>query len=219
MKKTKKEIKTKEKLNTEQIRLVENNIYLAYSRANIMKSKYNLYKLLVDEDDFDSYALEGLCYAALNFDSSYNVKFSTFAVSYIDNYIRTNVLVENSTIKLPTYLVDKEKCKFFRKAALNNSLVTHIEYEYSDSTGVLANLDFLLYKGIDDCGYKDVEDDIFIDYVSNQLSESDKKILDNLLIGDISLGDIAKNMDMHINTVWRRKKKIGKHIKKKMFLV
>lgn len=218
MNKTIEKTKSNQKLNNEQTDLVENHIYLAYSRANIMKSKYNFEKLFIDEDDFDSYALEALCYAALNFNSQYGVKFSTFAVSYIDNYIKTKIVLENSTIKLPTYSIDKEKHKSYIQAALNNSLITYLGNTSSESSCTCDSIDFL-YKGTEDYGFKIVEESLFLDFLSSQLSESDKKIFRNLILEDDCLSDIADKMNIHINTVWRRKKKIAEHIQKKLLFV
>lgn len=216
MKKTKKCCKKSLKLNKAQKVLVEKNILLAYSRANKMKTKYNGYKLSIDSDDFESYALEGLCDAALRFDSSYNVKFSTFAVSYIDNYIKTYVLAENPTIKIPTYSADEEKMKFYRYLALENALMCYVDNERQDCEGNLITLDTFYSKGIDDSGFKEVEENLYIEYVSSQLSDLDKEILKGLVIDDISSCDIAKKMNIHINTVSRRKKKISKNIVNKV---
>lgn len=212
MKKTKKCCDKNLKLNESQKMLVEKNIKLAYSRANKMQMKYNSYKLSIDSDDFESYALEGLCDAALRFDSSYNVKFSTFAVSYIDNYIKTYVLAENPTIKLPTYSADAEKMQLYRYLALENALICYVDNEKQDCEGNLITIDHFYSKGIDDTGFKDVEEHIYLEYISNQLSELDKQILKGLVIDDISSCDIAKQMNIHINTVSRRKKKISNNI-------
>lgn len=216
MKKTKKVYKKNLKLNSVQKVLVEENIGLAYSRANKMKSKYNSCKLWIDDDDFESYALEGLCDAALRFDSSYNVKFSTFAVSYIDNYIRTYVLAENPTIKVPTYSADRDKMKLFRYLALKNALVCYEDSERQDCEGNLITIDSFYSKGIDDSGFKEVEENLYIEYIASQLSDLDKEILKGLVIDDASSCDIAKNMNIHINTVSRRKKKISKNIVNKI---
>lgn len=216
MKKTKKVYKKNLKLNNKQKVLVEKNIGLAYSRANKMKSKYNGYQLSIDADDFESYALEGLCDAALRFDSSYNVKFSTFAVSYIDNYIKTYVWAENPTIKVPTYSADEEKMQLFRHLALENALVCYEDNDRQDYTGNFITIDSFYSKEIDDSVFKEVEENLYIEYITSQLSDLDKQILKGLVIDDACSCDIAKNMNIHINTVTRRKKKISKNIVNKI---
>lgn len=208
--------KNKNKLNEAQVILVEDNIKLAYSRANKMIKKYSSFKLSLDEDDFYSYAFEGLCDAAIRYDENRNVAFSTFAVNYIDNYIKTYVFNENPTIKIPSYSPDKEKMKMLRHMALTNSLCLSTDDGVLDADGDCFDIDLLAVKGEFDNGYEEVDDALYLNYVSRNLSEKDRNILHGLVVYDLNANDVAECLNIHINTVCRRKKKIASAIKDKL---
>lgn len=214
MEKTKNYKKNKKKLNQKQYDLVQNNLALAYSRSIKMMKRYSSYNLSLEKDDFDSYAFEGLCEAALRFDVTKNVKFSTFAVSYIDNYIKTNVYTENSTIKIPSYSPDKEKMKNYRSIALRNSLVTSNVLGCKDTEGNLVNLDSLYRSGKEESGFDLVEDSMYIDFFLDTLCEKDRKIFNYLVNHGHSLSNTAESLGIHLNTVSRRKKRIAKKLKR-----
>ena len=217
VKKTKCNKDRKTKLNDSQLKLVEDNILLAYSRANKMFKKYKSFNLSIKEDDFCSYALEALCDAAMRYDKRKNFAFSTFAVSYIDNYIKTYVFYENPTIKIPSYSPDKDKMNKFRHMALTNALCLSTDNGILDADGNCIDTNPLTFKGEIDNGYKCVEDALYLNYISNNLSEKDKQLLECLVIKDLNVSDVANHLNIHINTVCRRKKKIANVIKSKMF--
>ena len=208
--------KSKLKLNETQVLLVEKNLKLAYSRANKMLKKYSSFNLSLDEDDFYSYALEALCDAAIRYDESKNFVFSTFAVSYIDNYIKTYVFNENPTIKIPSYSPDKEKMKSLRHMALTNALCLSSENGVFDADGNSIDINLLAVKGELDNGYNEVEDALYFNYIGKNLSEKDKNILKALVVQDLNTSDVATYLNIHINTVCRRKKKIASAIKSKL---
>lgn len=205
--------KIEKKLNSYQQTLVVDNIGLAYSRAMIMKNTYSNYKITLDMDDFKSYALEGLCNAALKYDLSRNVKFSTFAVSYIDNYIKSNVYAENPTIKVPAYSLDEEKRKKYRFDALNNSMIISNISGCSDSEGDVLTLDQLYYCGEQEINFQNIEDTMYIESIKEILTPDEREFLSLLLDGGHSLIDISNKLDVHLNTVSRRKKKLARKIK------
>lgn len=213
MKKTKNNEMKDKKLTEVQKELIELNIGLAYSRAYKMMRKYSNCKLTLDKDDFESYALEGLCEAALRFDLSRGVKFSTFAYNYVDNYIKTNVFLENPMIKIPSYSPDKKKMQTLRYMALNNTLQTGNESGCKDSEGNYVNLDSLYNCGKNEIGFEKIEEDMYLNCVTNQLSDKDKAIFKYLVEDGMNLSDIATHLDIHLNTVCRRKKKIAKTVK------
>lgn len=217
MRKTKIYEKKQKKLNHDQKKLVENNIALAYSRSSKMSKRYLSYNLSLEKDDFDSYAFEGLCEAAIRFDVTRNVKFSTFAVNYIDNYIKTNVYLENSTIKVPSYTKNEEKMKQYRCIALKNALVTSNEIGCQDSDGNVVNLDSLYCCGKNEVGFELIEDSIYLDFLVETLSEKDKNVFIHLVHDGCSLADAAESLGIHLNTVSRRKKRIAKKIKKYVY--
>lgn len=217
MRKTKIYEKKQKKLNHDQKKLVENNIALAYSRSSKMSKRYLSYNLSLEKDDFDSYAFEGLCEAAIRFDVTRNVKFSTFAVNYIDNYIKTNVYLENSTIKVPSYTKNEEKMKQYRYIALKNALVTSNEIGCQDSDGNVVNLDSLYCCGKNEVGFELIEDSIYLDFLEGTLSEKDKNIFIHLVHDGCSLADAAESLGIHLNTVSRRKKRIAKKIEKYIY--
>lgn len=216
MKRTNFDKKSKTKLNDTQVTLVEKNLKLAYSRANKMLKKYSSFNLSLDKDDFYSYALEALCDAAIRYDESKNFVFSTFAVNYIDNYIKTYVFNENPTIKIPSYSPDKEKMKTLRHMALTNALCLSTESGTFDADGNSIDVNLLAVKGELDNGYKEVDDALYLSYISRNLSEKDRSILQGLVIQDLNMSDVATCLNIHINTVCRRKKKIANAIKAKL---
>lgn len=204
------------KLNQYQENLIISNMGLAYSRAIIMNNKYSGYNLSLDIDDFNSYALEGLCNAALKYDEARNVKFSTFAVSYIDNYIKRNVYIENPTIKMPIYSPDKEKMKYYRYIALKNGLVTSNTLGCVDSDGKSVDLDSLYYCGEDEPSFQIIEDSLYIESIKKQLSEEDCEFLSYIIEGKLNLVEISNKLNIHLNTACRRKKKLARKIKEYM---
>lgn len=210
MRKTK---KNEQKLNSYQQSLVVENVGLAYSRAMQMKNNYSNYRLSLDKDDFTSYALEGLCKAALKYDSSKNVKFSTFAVSYIDNYIKSNVYIENPTIKVPSYSLDEGKRKHYRYAALNNSMVVNNISGCTDSEGESITLDHFYYCGEREKNFQHIEDTMYIESIKCCLTQDESELLSYLIDEELSLIDISSKLNIHLNTACRRKKKLSQKIK------
>lgn len=91
------------KLNDKQIKLVEDNINLAYKRGldNYRKYKQKFTYLRYTEDDFINIAYEALCRAAKNYDSEKGNAFTTYAYSYIDGIIKKEIFRNNSIIKVP----------------------------------------------------------------------------------------------------------------------
>ena len=68
----------KNKLNEEQIKLVENHHYIIYMCLKTLK---------LSVDEYYDLAAIGLCEAAFNFDRSKNIKFSTFSMNCIKKTI------------------------------------------------------------------------------------------------------------------------------------
>lgn len=205
--------KNEQKLNDYQQSLITDNIGLAYSRALLMKNNYSNYRLSLDKDDFTSYALEGLCKAALKYDVNKNVKFSTFAVSYIDNYIKSNVYIENPTIRMPSYSLDEEKRKQYRYAALNNSMVVDSFIGCTDYEGEPLTVDYLYYCGEKEMSFQNIEDSMYIESIKKHLTQEENKLLSYLIDGELSLIDISQKLKVHLNTICRRKKRLSKKIK------
>ena len=202
--------KMNRKLNSIQRKLVEENVGLANSRALYYLHKYKNAAITLDIDDFKSYAFEGLCEAASRFDKSRNLRFSTYAVSYIDNYIKTYVYQENSTIKVPRYDKDEATRKHYRYIALNNAMVTSYESEIkSNKDNDIINISIISTED----GFTKVDNSDLVKYIKSKLNAKEQVLLELLSIDGITYPQIAKKIGMHQNSITRKKKELFKKIR------
>jgi DNA-directed RNA polymerase specialized sigma subunit len=87
-------------MTTEQKQLAEDNVKLVGGVIKFIKARRWIYADLLDDEDMRSAGLLGLCKAALYFDSTKGVKFSTYAWSCIINEIEKEAQ-SSQVIRIP----------------------------------------------------------------------------------------------------------------------
>lgn len=157
-------------LTDEQRIMVEDNIKLAYSRANLSYRKYKrLHKMNFSIDDFVSLAQLALCFCVTNFKPELGYKFSTYAAKYIDLYIKNYIFREGFLIKPPRDgLGEDEKIKIF---SLNEIINENSEMKKIKFEDVMQGQEF---------GFEDAEIQAILD---GCLNNREKEIIHLLMLG------------------------------------
>ncbi|WP_283592859.1 sigma-70 family RNA polymerase sigma factor [Paraclostridium bifermentans] len=89
-------------------------------------SKYmNMYNHKLEFEDVKQYAFLGMIRAVQGFDSSKGFKFSTYAINWIDQSIRRNIMEYGFTVRVPVHIF--EKINRLRRAINVNCFESDIE--------------------------------------------------------------------------------------------
>lgn len=195
-----------EKLTAEEKSLVIEYMDLAEKRAKYHYSEYYNYCLILTLDDFISFAYDGLCYAVKKYNQSKCGALKTFIINCIRYTIKTNVIYENSSLKLPHNSCDASIRREIRNIGITNPHIVSIDVfaDIFDST-YSSNISGKL---LDENSLLNVEDKLFIDNIRNLLDKDEQILFDCLFVDKISQCQIAKKLGLHINTITRRKKRL-----------
>lgn len=213
--------------------LVEGNLKLVLS---ILRRFYNKVESL---DDLFQIGCVGLIKAIDNFDLSYDVKFSTYAVPMIlgevKRYIRDNNSMRISrSLKDSAYKILKFKDEYYAKNGIEPSIETiGRELELSDyeiSSSLMALKDpvsmyepiyndggdtIYLYDQIEDKkSNQDISSRLAIENAIDDLDEREKFILDERFVIGKTQMEIADELDISQAQVSRLEKKAIKELKK-----
>lgn len=213
--------------------LVEGNLKLVLS---ILKRFYNKAENL---DDLFQIGCVGLIKAIDNFDLSYDVKFSTYAVPMIlgevKRYIRDNNSMRISrSLKDSAYKILKFKDEYYAKNGVESSIeVIGRELELSDyeiSSALMALKDpvsmyepiysdggdtIYLYDQIEDKkSNQDISNRLAIENAIDDLDSREKFILDERFVIGKTQMEIANELDISQAQVSRLEKKAIKELKK-----
>ncbi len=213
--------------------LIEGNLRLVLS---ILKQFYNKNENL---DDLFQIGCIGLMKAIDNFDLSYDVKFSTYAVPMIlgevKRYIRDNNSIRISrSLKDTAYKIIKFKEEYYAKNGIEASIeviskeLDFNEYEISNALMSLKD-PVSMYEAIYNDGgdtiylYDQIEDKknnidlsnrLAIDNAIDELKEREKFILDERYVIGKTQMEIAEELDISQAQVSRLEKKAIKELKK-----
>ena len=213
--------------------LVEGNLRLVLS---ILKQFYNkAYNL----DDLFQIGCVGLIKAIDNFDLSYDVKFSTYAVPMIlgevKRYIRDNNSIRISrSLKDLAYKILKFKDEYYAKNGIEadvNTIASELDIsEYEISSALTALKDPIsMYEPIYNDGgdtiylYDQIEDKknnidissrLAIDNAIDDLNDREKFILDERFVIGKTQMEVAEELDISQAQVSRLEKKAIKELKK-----
>ena len=216
-------------------KVIKQNSNLVYSIC----SKYNNYK---DKEDLHQVGMIGLINAYKNFDSTKNVKFSTYAFPYIVGEVNKYVR-ENKAVKLSRDLV-----KLGRK--INEYIAKHFQvrgYEpsISDIANILDTKESTVISALDACKTtksldEQINDDgksiTLLDVTESKeriskeqmidlkeafkyLSLEEKKLIVNRYFNDLTQSEVAEIMGVNQVYVSRLEKKVLSKMKIKMSLV
>lgn len=213
--------------------LIEGNLRLVLS---ILKQFYNKNENL---DDLFQIGCIGLIKAIDNFDLSYDVKFSTYAVPMIlgevKRYIRDNNSIRISrSLKDAAFKILKYKDEFYAKngveASIENISKALDLSEYEISTALMSLKDpvsmyepiyndggdtIYLYDQIEDKKNNvDISNRIAIDNAIDDLKMREKFILDERFVIGKTQMEIAEELDISQAQVSRLEKKAIKELKK-----
>lgn len=172
-----------QKLNSKQRKLVQENHNLIYSFLNI-------HNLGLDEhEDWYGTAAIGLCRAALVYDESRKIKFSTLAYICMENEVRTILRIRNKNIS-PNISLDSET-----NLVSGNGRIKDI---------IPDNHDF----------YNSVYLNDAIELATQKLSDRDKEIIDMIINRGITCTETAKRFGVTKSAISQIYCKFIKCIKK-----
>lgn len=203
-------------LTKEESKMVEENIGLAYDRADKLykQYQYRLTRVNTPLEDVKGEAILGLIRAVQKFDPSKGFKFSTYAVPHIDNKVRRCVVKNNCILKLPRndqthYGIHKNNIELLRMC-VSGSNVLDIQSPVTGSDG--ENKELLLIDVLEnkfDMLYEELL--ILIDQI---LTNREFKIFHNYYVLDQVQEEIAMDLRMSQVQVSRLLKKIRLKVKK-----
>ncbi len=195
----------------------------------------------VEYDDLFQLGAIGLIKAINNFDESFDVRFSTYAVPMIigeikrflrdDGSIKVSRLIKGLSVKVNQYL--EKLRKEGKESPTVSELATHFEVENDEVVLALGSLNkpLSLYEAVNDEGDKKVElidkiasdekEDDFIDRLMlekliSELSARERKIIFMRYYGDRTQSEIAKELGVSQVQVSRLETKIVEKLKSKM---
>lgn len=220
-----------ENLQSKEI-LIKNNILLVKSIANRFKNKG------IEYDDLIQIGSLGLIKAIYNFNESYNVKFSTYAVPLIigeikrfmrdDGEIKVSRIIKIQAVKIN---------KFVESFQIKNGVEPSVEeiskaLNYTKEEVVLAlessKIPISLYETVDDgqdknlqliekLPSKETEDDVinklYVKNLLNNLDERDRKLIVLRYFRDQTQGEVAKILGVSQVQVSRLENKILSKLK------
>ncbi len=206
----------------------------------LIYSIINKYRFLGEIDDLYQVGIMGLLKACNNFDSSYDIKFSTYAHTYIvgevlkyirDNkaikvnrdLIRLNVKVEKArevlNQKLMREVTTSELSQFLGidenlidEAMLSSDFVKSLDYDLNDDEGK----DLTLYDSIkyEESGYN--SDLIDLHDSLQTLNDDEKKLIKYRYFDDRTQSDISSELGISQVQVSRTEAKILQKLKNKL---
>lgn len=212
--------------------LLKNNIYLVYSLVN--KYKYSN----ADREDLIQIGCIGLLKAIDNFDISFNVQFSTYAVPLIlgeiKKYFRDNGLIKVSrSIKELSISINKAKNDYYTKTGKDISLdelshklnvskydlimaleTSYIPSSLEESIYEKDNSTITLAETIKDDTQKNIIDLLTLKEGLNLLSEKEKVFIKLRYYKEMNQQTIAEKFNVSQVQISRLEKKIIEKLKK-----
>lgn len=195
----------------------------------------------VEYDDLFQLGAMGFIKAIYNFDESYDVRFSTYAVPMIigeikrflrdDGSIKVSRMIKGLSAKINRYIEEVKKC------GRNSPTVEELSEKFlvgkEDIVLALGSLSkpLSLYESVNDEGDKSVElidkiasnekeddliDEIMLSKLISELSERERKIIVLRYYGDRTQSEIAKELGVSQVQVSRLETKIVEKLKSKM---
>lgn len=200
------------KLSNGEQKIVLSYMKLANERAKYYYSKYKKHNLILELDDFESFAYEGLCYAVKTYDKNKNCKLKTHIINCIRYKVKTYVVYENSSLKLLHNSKKPEIRKEMRSVGIKNSLCIpfdNIEIFNTDENYIYYNI-----TKKKESMFEDIDFNLTVEAILNSLNDEERTLFKILFIKELTHTKAASLLDLHINTITIKKKKLISKVKK-----